>query len=359
MTQYSWESLVAKIDQASSVEELAMIRANFLDEAHGRAFIFSPEPLEELRRINQIHDHMIRCVLLLVEHEAERTGLGPPPVNYDFILFGSGGRKEQTLWSDQDNGLIYDMPTSPDQSEEVKQYFALFGKKVTEVLTAVGYPPCEGEVLCKNERWCRSVQGWIEAIEGWYEDPGWENVRYLLITADMRCVYGKGEMTARLRRVILDYPEAHRSVAERLLENTLRHKILIGIFGQFLKEQYGEGAGGIDIKYGAYIPYINGIRLLAILHGVEHSETLERLDALEKQGLQPSKLVGEWREAFAYIVHLRARSLHRLEDGVWSSSGFVKLDTLSKAELNELKRHLKLGKSLQRYVKQSVERYQE
>lgn len=359
MTQYSWESVVAKIDQASSIEGLAMIRAKFLEEAPGRAFIFSHEPIEELKAINQIHDHIIRRVLALVEDDAERTGLGKPPVDYDFILFGSGGRKEQTLWSDQDNGLIYETLLNPARAEEVKQYFTVFGVHVTEALTAVGYPPCDGEVLCRNERWCRSVHSWVDAIEAWYEDPSWENVRYLLITADMRCLYGKGEMTAKVRRAILDYPQSHRVVAERLLENTLRHKILVGIFGQFLKEQYGEGAGGIDIKYGAYIPYINGIRLLAILYGVEHSETLDRLGVLEKQGLQPIELLREWREAFSFIVHLRSKSLHRLKDGVWTSSGFIKLDNLSKAEMNELKRHLKRGKMLQRYVKQSVERYQE
>ena len=38
----------------------------------------------------------------------EDEGFGKPPVPYAFILFGSGGRSEQTLWSDQDNGLIYE-----------------------------------------------------------------------------------------------------------------------------------------------------------------------------------------------------------------------------------------------------------
>jgi CBS domain-containing protein len=360
MAQSSWESLSlsVKIQTASTIGELTVIREHFLEQAQDRAFIFSEEPLVELATINEIHDQIIRKVLLLVEKESEVNGWGKPPVAYDFVLFGSGGRSEQTLWSDQDNGIIYDIPPAGETSA-VADYFIGLGQRITDALTAVGYPPCEGGVLCRNKRWCRSVESWEAVIMSWFKEPGWEQVRYLLITADMRCLRGEGKLTEIVRNMILEYPKTDRAVADRLLHNTLRHKMLVGIFGQFLKEQYGEGAGGIDIKYGAYIPFINGIRLLAILQGIRCSSTTERLKALEESHVASPAVLTDWREAFTLFIHLRAKGMHRLEDGVWVSSGLVKLEKLSKQEVNALKRHQKTGKALQRFVKQCVESYQE
>ncbi len=36
--------------------------------------------------------------------------LGPPPVRFAFLVFGSEGRQEQTLTTDQDNAIIFEDP---------------------------------------------------------------------------------------------------------------------------------------------------------------------------------------------------------------------------------------------------------
>lgn len=359
MTRYSLESLSETILQASGLEELAAMREEVLEYAHDRAFLFTANAADEQRAVNAWHDCLIRRVLELTEQEMTYSGAGAPPAEYDFVLFGSGGRKEQTLWSDQDNGIVYANPQGREEAGRLRIYFLEFGKRLSEALARVGYPPCEGEVLCRNERWCKPLAEWEDEISGWYRDPTWEHVRYLLITADMRCLAGRGEWTGRIRRKILDGLKQDRSAAGRLLENTLRHKMLVGIFGQFLKERYGEGAGGIDIKYGAYIPFVNGIRLLSMLHGVDRTPTLERLQMLEEIGAVSPLMAKEWREAFSLFIDLRARTMHRREGSVWTSNGTIKLDRLSKNEVRALKIHLKTGKALQRFVKLSVDRYRE
>ena len=62
----------------------------------------------------------------------------------------------------------------------------------------------------------------------------------------------------------------------------MHHKISLGVFGHLITERYGEDAGGFDIKYGAYIPIVNGIRLLAIQAGILATSTLERIKQLKE-----------------------------------------------------------------------------
>src|SRR4029078_7852390 len=73
-------------------------------------------------QINQVHDALIQRTIEIAEHLLEDEGHGRSPVPYAFILLGSGGRREQTLWSDQDNGLIYGDFDDHDQ-EDLDFYF--------------------------------------------------------------------------------------------------------------------------------------------------------------------------------------------------------------------------------------------
>jgi CBS domain-containing protein len=74
------------------------------------------------QQINQVHDALIQRTTQIAEHLLEDEGYGKPPVAYAFILLGSGGRREQTLWSDQDNGLIYGDSETHTQ-DELDLYF--------------------------------------------------------------------------------------------------------------------------------------------------------------------------------------------------------------------------------------------
>src|SRR4051794_31851164 len=79
-------------------------------------------PIEWNQQLNDIHDCLIQRCIEISEQLLIERGLGVSPVPYAFVLFGSGGRKEQTLWSDQDNGLIYES-SNVDNEEEVAGYF--------------------------------------------------------------------------------------------------------------------------------------------------------------------------------------------------------------------------------------------
>ncbi|WP_240941097.1 DUF294 nucleotidyltransferase-like domain-containing protein [Paenibacillus sp. HB172176] len=302
--------------------------------------------------LNETHDAVIRRAIELSENEMARQGRGSPPVPYAYLLFGSGGRKEQTLSSDQDSGIIY--MDAVGREENVKAYFLELCKQIVQNLIKIGYPPCEGKVLSDNPDWCQSVTEWEAKLDGWFREPAWEAVRYLLIIADARCVYGDEALFRHLKDMFYIDTLNHPVILKRMIENTMRHKVLVGVFGQLLKERYGEDAGSLDIKYGAYIPMVNSIRMMAIQANIRETSTLDRMRKLEELGLLQMEDKESYEQAFRFLLRLRLMTTEQYEDGIYANNGKLHSSKLSKEMTDELKSSLKAGKKLQRAVYKQV-----
>ncbi|HUC93532.1 MAG TPA: DUF294 nucleotidyltransferase-like domain-containing protein [Paenibacillus sp.] len=300
--------------------------------------------------LNGMHDALIARCIFLAEQEMARAGNGSPPVPYAYLLFGSGGRREQTLASDQDSGMLYDNPPESMDGEQVRHYFHTFSQVIVDSLRQVGYPPCEGNVISSNPDWCDSLRGWMEKLDRWFDEAHWEAVRYLLIIADGRIVSGDPSLSDRLKEHYFRDTLDHPVIVRRMLENTLRHKVLIGIFGQLLTERYGRESGSLDIKYGAYIPLVNSIRLLAIQAGIRTTSTLERIRALREAGKLSEHDADNYASAFRLFLRLRLYTTALAEEGTYGSSGKLPGSRLTKQLARELKRGLLTGRKLQRRV---------
>lgn len=339
------------METARDIETLRGLRDRIHEEARSLPESSMPEEWNEW--INGIHDRLIRFAVAEAERELQAEGLGPPPVPYAMLLFGSGGRREQTMWSDQDNGLIYQDP-APGEEERVGHYFEALGRTVVEKLFLLGYPPCEGNVMCNQPLWGQSAGGWFATLDGWMEDPNWENIRYLLIVADMRCIHGDPGFAVILKERMLARVSRDRQLLGALLRNTLRRKVSLGVLGNLIPERYGEDMGGIDIKYGAYIPLVNAIRLLAIRHGITESGTLDRIGAMQRMGVEEERLTSDWRQAFDTVLRLRSLTSSKLEDGYYQSGGVLPGALLTKSRKQELKAALRTGQKLHKYVEKEI-----
>lgn len=344
-----WREIESRIVRASDATELLAHR-EAVREAHAAA---APSGAAEACEIvNRLHDAIIRTSLQIAEQRARTSWTDAPPVSsFAVLLFGSGGRKEQTLWSDQDNGLVYRLADGADRGD-AERYMETMGLSFRTALEAAGYPPCEGHVLVSNPEWRRSVESWRRALNDWFDRPEFEAVRQLLIFSDARAVYGDAGLADALRAELAAGIAAARDMMlPRMLQNTLRHKVLVGLLGNLLTEPYGEDAGGIDMKYGAYLPMVNAVRLLALANDVWAASTLERIRSLEGSSAIDSGTAGDWEAAFRTILKLRAMTPLRVADGNYTTGGILPSSLLTKDVRRELKDALRVGAELQRKVK--------
>lgn len=350
----SWlETMRKQIFHADSYAWLCRLR----EQVHEMVLnhLQAADPLECNHQMNQLHDWLIRRTVMLAEGALLDRGMGLPPVSYAFVLFGSGGRQEQTLWSDQDNGLIYQDPPA-GIALEAESYFRCLGDEIVEGLMLLGYPPCEGNVLCRNPMWCTALSNWKETVRRWVAEPSWENARYALIFADIRCIYGDESLARQLKQAFFADLADNRAALGDLLNNTLHRKVSMGIFGQLIPERYGEDAGGFDVKYGSYIPLVNGIRFLALESGCMATSTGERIESLVRDQADLAGMAAEWKRALSINLMLRSLASHNQDGDLYHSSGKIPLRLMTKTMRQELKDSLRVCRRLHRYTRKIVER---
>lgn len=309
---------------------------------------------EWLVLVNQMHDVITTRALYLCEKEMMEGGHGPPPVVYSFIVFGSAGRMESTMWSDQDNGLVLS-----DESHDYKdQYFELFSNLLCDQLAYLGYDKCKGKVMCSEPLWRKSLKEWEETLTNWQNDLSWEPIRYLIIAADMRHIAGDQSLADGLKeafyRGFKDVPKLH----EAILRNTVRHKATLNVLGQVVTERFGEHAGGFDIKYGLYIPLVNFVRFMALQFGVRETSTKKRLQKLLSLD-SDNVLLESCQMAFEISVKLRVSTPFIVSDGLYISSNYLSEKELKKKPLmQELRECLGVVKRTHRALQRQL-RYAE
>ncbi|WEK55423.1 MAG: DUF294 nucleotidyltransferase-like domain-containing protein [Candidatus Cohnella colombiensis] len=348
MTNPQIEQSILQIEVTDDLQQLRTIRMGE-QERISQAMFHTPIQ-SVMNELNQLHDALVIKVIDLAEIEMARLGHGAPPVPYAYMLYGSAGRSEQTLYSDQDSGMIYENPPGEYEAAQYRSYFQQLATLAVNYFIQLGYPPCEGSVIASNPQWCLSLTEWEFKINSWFKEPSWESVRYLLIVTDGRVVTGHKSLAERMKeRFFCDVLE-QPIIVQRMLENTLRHKVLVGVFGQLLREQYGDDAGSLDIKYGAYIPMVNAFRLLAVHSGIQESSTLKRIAALEKQSVLTNDEALDATEAFEFILALRLMTSFALEQGQLIGSGKLRAEQLTEELKAPLKKALKTGKRIQRKV---------
>ncbi|MFP9126371.1 DUF294 nucleotidyltransferase-like domain-containing protein [Niallia sp. BSM11] len=273
---------------------------------------------------------------------------GKPPCDFAWFVTGSAGRKEQGVISDQDHGMIFQK-----DAPFVQEYFLALGKMVSDALNTVGYPYCEGNVMSSNPIWCKSFAEWQEQLNKWMEMENWESIRYLQIFYDSRELIGNKEFVNELRSVIHAYREQHPALLVRFLNNVMRIKKGVGIFGQFFVERTGVHRGSLHMKNTLYLPYVNSIRLLAIKEGVIATSTLGRMADLKKIGVYEPLMV-EYERYFRRILTYRTASFQ--DDKDYSDVHFLNINRLTKEERTEVKHLLRKGIKLYQQVKRLIEK---
>lgn len=294
--------------------------------------------------LNEFHDDFIqRIVRIAISNLASEWG--EPPAHFAFFMMGSAARFEQSIWSDQDHGIVYDA-----SGEHIQKYFLQLGEEISNGLELVGYEKCEGKIMASNPQWCMSLTEWRLQIMRWFEEDSWDSNRYLLTFFDSRVFLGEKKYIRQLRTQILESVNNHPTIMRRMLENVSYQKKAIGLFGQILVESQGTHTGCIHFKNTVLFPYVNALRLLAMKENIFETATISRFQQLPESYQDIKK----YENDFLRLLSLR---LHYTKNCVdYESVHYVKISTLSKNDKKVLKQLIGSGYRLFAKTRKLIEK---
>lgn len=291
------------------------------------------EVCEDSKALNDFHDKLIKTTVQKAIEKVE-SELGPAPAHFAFFIMGSGGRSEQSIWSDQDHGIIF------DGKDEFKSYFLYLGNEISDGLHVVGYEYCDGKVMSSNPKWCNSMDGWKKQIGDWLNEASWETLRYFSTFFDSRVLLGEAGFLKKLKELAFHKLKNEPYLYIRLLENISHMKKGIGILGQLLPDSYGKEAGSMNMKAVIFFPYVNSLRLLALKEEITAPSTLTRFQLLPDSYMNIKK----YQSSFERLLYLRL--YYKKYSKSYDDVHFLNIDSLTKSEKQELKRIMKNGYKL-------------
>ncbi|MCU1726505.1 DUF294 nucleotidyltransferase-like domain-containing protein [Pseudomonas sp. 7P_10.2_Bac1] len=256
--------------------------------------------------ITLLNDHTVCRVIELVL--AER---GDPGVPFTWLCFGSEGRREQTLHTDQDNGILFEA-TDATHAAEIRQRLLPIAQQINTHLAACGFTLCKGNIMAGNPELCLSRAEWARRFSAFIREATPENLLGSSIYFDLRAVWGDEQGCQQLRRTILTQVADNRLFQRMMADNALRHRPPVGRFREFVLERKGGDKATLDLKVQGLAPFVDGARLLALANGVEAINTLERLRQLVTLGVIEPLDGAAYEEAYHFIQQTRMQQ-HQLQ----------------------------------------------
>ena len=269
--------------------------------------------------VARLNDALLGRILRWAEAD-----LGPPPAPYAWIAFGSEGRMEQTLLTDQDNALVHG-GTAADEP-----YFLALAERANADLIMAGYPPCPGGYMARN--WHGPLVEWEARFNGWLDDPKPQALLWAAIFFDFRKVYGDLDL-APLEAVLTRASRARvflSCMAKAALEFRPPPSLFLRLHGD-----------EIDLKRQVISPLVFLARPYALEAGSKARNTLERLDKGVEAGLMGSDVRATLREAYRFLLGLRLREQIRMLAEGKPPVNTISLDALTSIERSRLKDSLR------------------
>lgn len=219
-----------------------------------------------------------------------------------WLVFGSEGRSEQTIATDQDNGLIF----VSDQADIDRPRWLALAREVNQALDDCGYPLCKGNVMASNPECCLSAQEWIQRFSRWMEHGAPEDLLRASIYFDLRALCGQTSLAAPLREFIARRARELPRFRKQLADNARGLRPALNWRGAIDAQSDGSAAW-VDLKLGGAMIFVDAARLLALGQGLGASGTRQRLLGAGAAMKVPQTEIDAWVSAFEVLQMLRLR----------------------------------------------------
>ena len=253
---------------------------------------------------------------------------GKAPIMFAWLVYGSQAREDQTMGSDQDNGLLLAERPSEAQAE----YFAKMADYVCNGLAKCGIKLCDGNIMASNSKLRLSLEEAIEEAKRWVKAPTKDAIMHFNIFLDVRCAAGDISLFKQLQRQRAPLMKQNMFLAA-LTRNSNEISVPLSMFQKFIYEKGRKEKDVIDLKTRAVALINNIARIYALADGVTLPNTLARLDALSENSQLSKRDATNLRDIWLFLNRLRWR--HQLENKVTDNR--VSVSSLSSIEKHQLK----------------------
>jgi CBS domain-containing protein len=261
-----------------------------------------------------------------------------------WIALGSEGRLEQTLSTDQDNGIVFSH--APGLAADVARERLLpFAQAVNHALDRCGFPLCRGGVMASNPSWCLSLAEWQRQFASWMRNPDPQALLNSTIFFDFRAVFGDAGLADALREWLLHSAHATPLFLHHLAQGALQTRPPLGFFRDFRYDSR-EHPHTIDLKLYGLRPYVEAARIRALQFGIAHTNTGQRLRLAGPHLHLAAGDVQALVDGFYFIQLLRLRHQQFDSDGK-AAPNRIDPDRLNVLDRRMLKEALLQARSLQ------------
>lgn len=257
-----WSNISPLISSAATSSELRNIFLGMRGNAVSMAQ-FRVDPLTITSYISSVSDRICEKVI-----EICLTESGVPPCRFAFIQTGSAGRMEQTLLTDQDNGIIFE-DCEGELLRQAEEYFTTAGRKINEMLNIIGFNLCKGGNMAGNPLWCQPLRAWKNNFSEWIRIPEPANLLEISIFFDFRHCYGDPTLTDNLREYITN----------DLIANDIFFHHMAAAWKEFNPSDDVFKKDSADIKK-ILMPLTGLVRLYSLKHSIKANSTTCRLTGL-------------------------------------------------------------------------------
>ncbi len=251
------------------------------------------------RLISHLNDQLTQRLLTLA-----CTRFGVASDSFCWLALGSEGRGEQTIATDQDNGILFADGTA-DRDTLLK-----LADWVNEGLALAGFPLCKGNIMARNPQWCGSASYWSGLFADWIDRGDPQALLNASVFFDFRGIFGDRGLAQALRNEVVAHAKATPRFLKQMSDNALRNRPPAA--GGVLDSVLGDGLGdAVDLKMNGTVPFVDAARIWALGAGLHETSTSARLRRLSEIDRIPPADVDAWIDAFEFLQLMRLREQHR------------------------------------------------
>jgi CBS domain-containing protein len=300
----------------------------------------SPEQLTLF--VSVLNDRLSQRVIEIVrkQYDLER-------VSWCWLAFGSEGRFEQTLSTDQDNGLVFAAHDGA-AAAPTRARLLPFARRVNEALDACGFPLCKGNVMASNPALCLSLEEWQAKMAGWIESTSPKALLDAAICFDFRPLYGDVTLAVALREWVSARIRSQPAFLRHMAQAALEAQPGLTRFGGFASGGESGAPGSLNLKLQGARIFVDAARIHALALGVPQTNTADRLRALRDARAMSESEAAAAVDAFYLIQRLRLQAQVRLPEGEREAANRIAPEDLNRLTQSCLKEALRIARDLQK-----------